>query len=206
MKNGRMMLWGCGSVGALVVGLYSLVYFLIPERAPLMKVHEGLNRAVLLIHIAGAVVALVAGPVQFLPGFRGRWPRGHRRVGYVYFAGVVVGGVAGLYAAVVSMGGLVAHTGFFLLSLCWLGTAGLGLAAILRREIPLHREWLVRCYALTFAAVTLRFWLPVLTVASGSFDEAYRTVSWLSWVPNLMVAEWWIQRRRATGPVFQQAL
>ena len=86
MKNGRMMLWGCGSVGALVVGLYSLVYFLIPERAPLMKVHEGLNRAVLLIHIAGAVVALVAGPVQFLPGFRGRWPRGHRRVGYVYFA------------------------------------------------------------------------------------------------------------------------
>jgi len=108
------------------------------------------------------------------------------------------------YAAVVSLGGLVAHTGFFLFSLCWLGTAGLGLAAILRREIPVHREWLVRCYALTFAAVTLRIWLPVLTVASGSFDEAYRTVSWLSWVPNLMVAEWWIQKRCSIGPVFQQ--
>lgn len=196
MKQTRAIVWGLGSLAALGVGLYSLIYFLLPERAPLLKVHTGLNRSVLLVHIMGAAVALVTGPVQFLPGLRARFPRGHRRIGYFYFAGVVVGGGAGLYSATVSMGGLVAHAGFFLLSLCWLATAGLAHAAIRRRDVPRHREWMVRCFAMTFAAVTLRLWLPLLTVASGSFDEAYQTVAWLSWVPNLMLAEWWIQRNR----------
>lgn len=196
MKQTRAIVWGLGCLAALGVGVYSLIYFLLPERAPLLKVHTGLNRVVLLIHIMGSAGALVTGPLQFLPALRRRFPRGHRRVGYLYFAGVAVGGGAGLYSSTVSMGGLVAHTGFFLLSLCWLASASLALTAIRRRDVPRHREWMVRCFAMTFAAVTLRIWLPLLTVTGGSFDEAYQTVAWLSWVPNLMLAEWWIQRTR----------
>lgn len=69
---------------------------------------------------------------------------------------------------------------------------------------------MTRNYALTFAAVMLRLWLGVLIVSQeprlettygGNFDalfvEAYRVVMWLSWVPNLIVAEWLINRRRA---------
>jgi len=89
------------------------------------------------------------------------------------------------------MGGLVAHTGFFLLGVLWLATTALALSAILQRRITLHREWMVRGYALTFAAVTLRLWLPLLAAVSGSFEEAYQTVAWLCWVPNLIVAEIW---------------
>jgi len=50
----------------------------------------------------------------------------------------------------------------------------------------------------TFAAVTLRLWLPALQAASGSFVEAYRTVAWLCWVPNVIVAEF-IIHARASG-------
>jgi uncharacterized membrane protein YozB (DUF420 family) len=76
-----------------------------------------------------------------------------------------------------------------LLGLCWLMSGWMALAAIRRGDVTGHREWMVRNFALTFAAVTLRLWLPTLTAATGSFIDAYRTVVWLCWVPNAIVAE-----------------
>jgi hypothetical protein len=72
-----------------------------------------------------------------------------------------------------------------------------------------HREWMTRNYGLTFAAVTLRLWLFVLigtqmgaleTTYKGNmeliFAEVYPVVMWLPWVPNLLFAEYWVNRRR----------
>lgn len=48
------------------------------------------------------------------------------------------------------------------------------------------------------AGVTLRLWQPLLDGALGApFAEACVTVAWLAWVPNLMVAGWWIHRTQA---------
>lgn len=189
--NRETIIAGLATVAAVAVAIHGLGYFTHPGRAPLLRVHSGINRTVLLIHIIGSCVAIVTGPMQFLAALRTRFPKWHRGVGYSYFVGVAVGGMAGLYSATVSMGGLVAHTGFFLLGVLWLATTTLALSAILQRRITLHREWMVRGYALTFAAVTLRLWLPLLAAVSGSFEEAYQTVAWLCWVPNLIVAEIW---------------
>ena len=57
---------------------------------------------------------------------------------------------------------------------------------------------MLRSYALTFAALTLRMWLPVLIAGLGmSFESAYQIVSWLAWVPNLVVMEGYIRMRRS---------
>ncbi len=57
-------------------------------------------------------------------------------------------------------------------------------------QIKAHRDWMIRNYALTFAAVTLRIWLPLLSEAAGiEFIDAYRTVAWLCWIPNLLIAQ-----------------
>jgi hypothetical protein len=49
---------------------------------------------------------------------------------------------------------------------------------------------MIRSYALCFAAVTLRIWLPLFQFALGlEFIFAYRIIAWLCWVPNLVVAE-----------------
>lgn len=55
---------------------------------------------------------------------------------------------------------------------------------------------MIRRYALTFAAVTLRIYLPLSQVAGLPFDPAYQTISWFCWVPNLIVAEWIILHQR----------
>ncbi len=42
----------------------------------------------------------------------------------------------------------------------------------------------------------LRLWQPILAGLGFAFDEAYVSVAWLSWVPNLIVAELYIGLRR----------
>lgn len=185
----KRFLTGLVAVLSVVIAVLSLRYFVLPETAPLLKLKTGAFRVALLAHAGAAVVALAVGPFQFSDRLRKRSPLAHRRMGYVYFAGVFLGGGVGLFSALGAEGGLSARVGFFLLGVGWLASAWMALAAIRGGDVARHREWMVRNFALTFAAVTLRIWLPTLTAATGSFIDAYRTVAWLCWVPNAIVAE-----------------
>jgi hypothetical protein len=58
---------------------------------------------------------------------------------------------------------------------------------------------MLRSYALTFAAVTLRLYLPLAVIASihgYDFMVAYRFIAWFAWVPNAIFAELFIRRGR----------
>jgi hypothetical protein len=56
---------------------------------------------------------------------------------------------------------------------------------------------MLRNYSLTFAAVTLRIYLPLAAaIMHLSFIPSYRVISWLCWVPNLVVAEALVRRAR----------
>jgi uncharacterized membrane protein len=180
---------GLIAVLSVAIAVFSLRYLVLPDTAPLLKLKTGVFRTALLVHAGASLVALAVGPLQFSDRLRKRSPRVHRRMGYVYFAGVFLGGGVGLFSALGAEGGLSVRVGFFLLGVGWLASAWMALAAIRRGDVTGHREWMVRNFALTFAAVTLRLWLPTLTAATGSFIDAYRTVAWLCWVPNAIVAE-----------------
>ena len=192
----RKFLTACVAVMSVVIAVVSLRLFVLPETAPLLKLKTGVYRVALLAHAGAALVALAVGPFQFSDRLRRRSPQVHRRMGYAYFAGVFLGGGVGLFSALGAEGGLSARVGFLLLGVGWLASAWMALAAIRRGDVAGHREWMVRNFALTFAAVTLRIWLPALTVATGSFIDAYRTVAWLCWVPNAVVAEFLVRRGR----------
>jgi hypothetical protein len=101
----------------------------------------------------------------------------------------LVGGLAGLFMASHAFGGLAARLGFSCLALGWLYTGSRAYLAIRAADIASHRRWMVRNFALTFAAVTLRLWLPASIVSGITFEAAYPVIAWLSWVPNLLVAE-----------------
>ena len=54
---------------------------------------------------------------------------------------------------------------------------------------------MIRNFALTFAAVTLRAYMGIMTGALDlDFNVAYPTIAWICWVPNLILAEWVIIR------------
>ncbi|MEZ4712243.1 MAG: DUF2306 domain-containing protein [Caldilineaceae bacterium] len=163
------------------------VYF--PEQRAVYIAHT----VGILGHVIGSMLALALGPFQFLPRLRrGRRLRIHRWLGRLYLIGVAVGGVFGFYMAWLAYGGAVARIGFAILAALWLLTGAMAYRTIRAREIQAHRRWMMRNYALTFAAVTLRLWLPLLPVFGLDFITAYRTVAWLCWIPNLLIMEWWI--------------
>ena len=47
---------------------------------------------------------------------------------------------------------------------------------------------MVRSYALTCGAITLRLQLGPLAMLLQGFDPAYRIVAWSAWVPNALFA------------------
>ena len=62
------------------------------------------------------------------------------------------------------------------------------------RDVEAHRRWMIRNYALTYAAVTLRIQMPLLIVFGGlSGTAALNIVGWTCWVPNLIIAEIWMR-------------
>lgn len=157
--------------------------------------HFGEHFPILLAHITGGSVALLLGPWQFSTKLRERALNLHRWLGRIYLAAVALGSLAGFTLAFFSEEGPPTHFGFGALAVLWFATGLIAYRRILRGNIESHRQWMVRNYALTLAAVTLRNELPLMLVARMQFSHAYVIVSWLCWVPNLLVAEWLLRRQ-----------
>ncbi|WP_369133851.1 DUF2306 domain-containing protein [Modestobacter sp. I12A-02662] len=162
------------------------------------------------LHITCGGIALLLSPLQFATRLRIRAVAAHRAVGRVVLGAIAVAGLAGLVLAPHNVAGPVGTAGFGLLALLWLGFSATAFLAIQRRrDVTAHRRWMVRAFALTYAAVTLRLWLGVLMGAQSgvwgvdgdtAFERAYLLVPFLCWVPNLIVAEWYLAVQRRTVP------
>lgn len=154
------------------------------------------NTGFLLMHIVGSMLALLIGPFQFLPRIRtGRFLNLHRWLGRIYLLGILIGGIGGLYMAQLAYGGVVTRLGFSALALLWLLSGFMAYKTIRKKQLEIHRKWMTINYALTFAAVTLRIWQVVFGISGLDFLTSYLIVSWLCWVPNLLIALWIINHK-----------
>lgn len=186
------------------VAIYAIVAY---TAFPLGRVvHPEMRRVfqgywwIILPHVFGASVALVLGPLQFLSGLRARWPRAHRVTGRVYLLiGVLVGGGAGLAMSPLAFGGAIAKVGFGVGALVWLYTGWKAFASARARRFDEHRDWMIRNYAMALAAVTLRIGLGVGFGLGWPFEVFYPALAWLSWLPNLAIAEMIVRQGRARG-------
>ena len=152
-----------------------------------------------LIHIVPGMIALLSGPVQFLHRIRHWAPVLHRLTGWLYITAVATSLIGASRIITHSHGGPSTATGLGTLGVIWGIATLVGLIFILRRDPASHRRWMVRSYAATAAAVSLRFQLQFLIGLIGlDFDRAYVFVAWTSWLPILLLAEIWL-RRPLTG-------
>jgi uncharacterized membrane protein YozB (DUF420 family) len=92
--------------------------------------------------------------------------------------------------------GPISTAGFGSLAVMWFVCTAQGWIAGRRQRFEEHRAWMIRSYALTLAAVTLRLYLPVVLLSGVDFPFAYRAISFLCWVPNLVLAEVYLRARR----------
>jgi uncharacterized membrane protein len=161
-----------------------------------------------LVHIVPGLLFMMLGPLQFAPTIRARHLRWHRLSGRIF---IICGVVIGLSALVMSLampsiGGFnqaaatTLFATFFLIALCkafW---------HIRRREIALHREWMIRAFSVGLAVATIR---PIIGMffATSRFSgltphEFFGVGFWIGFVLHLIAAEAWIH---ATQPQRQAA-
>ena len=143
------------------------------------------------VHITTSLSVLVLGLLQWLPVVAQRGPRLHRWLGYGYVVGILgLAAPSGLILAKFANGGLVAQVGFTLQCVVWWLTTWLAYRAARQRAWPRHVQWQVRSYAVTLAALALRGESYFMFYVFGTKPiETYLTVTWLSWVGNLILAE-----------------
>lgn len=141
-------------------------------------------------HLFGAGLALLLAPLQLSGRLRRRLPRLHRVAGWLYTAGVLIGGMGGLLLARSAHGGLASGSGFALLAVAWLVSTGLGIRHAIVGDHARHQRWMWRSVALTSSAVTLRLMLAIgQGVLHLPFVTVYIAAAWLCWTLNLAIVE-----------------
>jgi uncharacterized membrane protein len=157
------------------------------------------------VHIVASGLALILGPWQFSQRLRDRHSRVHRWNGRIYMISLALGSVAAFIMSMFNSVGISGFFGFAALAVLWGWTALRGYKAARARQFREHQAWMIRNFALTYAAVTLRLWLGVLILVqlpfsdgrefTDIFAQAYGPLPYLCWIPNIVVAEFLVRRR-----------
>src|SRR4051812_27599788 len=105
-----------------------------------------------VLHISCVTVFCLLGAFQFAPEFRQRRPSWHRRAGRLLVPSGIAAALSGLwmtqfYPSTQGDGALLCGMRW-LVGVGLLGSLALGVTAILRRDVPRHRAWMTRGYAL----------------------------------------------------------
>lgn len=163
------------------------------------KVNDYVWVTALYLHVIGCFFAITIGPFQFIKAFRDKYLKLHRNLGKIYLGSIFFLGVpTGGYMAIFANGGLWAQIGFTILTFLWLGSTYLAYKYVREMDIEAHQRWMIRSYAITFAAATLRFWTMLLSAYPEIFinlgvldvrDAITASCAWLAWIPNIIVAE-----------------
>lgn len=153
-------------------------------------------------HVFFSIFSLLAGLTQFSAYLLKKHRAIHRLMGYVYIVDVIcLAGPSGLIMAFYANGNVVSKTSFILLSLLWITFTALALAKAFRKSFKAHEAWMIRSFALTLSAITLRLLALVLPhFVHLDAHTAYALIAWLSWLLNLLIAEWIIYAKRLTAP------
>jgi len=190
----KTLSWYLMTFLAFGIGLYALANALVPaiRQSFVTDMIAEASAAGTLLHFLAGGVVIIIGAIQFSASFRAKYLHIHRMMGRVYVVGCLIGGFAGFYLAFYSTGGIVSHWGFGMLAVCWIVTTSMAYRHIRAGNVRIHQDWMIRSYALTLAAVTLRLYIPIGLMSGFEFEESYQAIAWMCWVPNLIIAEWFI--------------
>jgi hypothetical protein len=143
------------------------------------------------VHITSSIAVMGGGIVQFFPFLLRGYPQVHRFIGKIYIGSILLmAAPSGLILAAFANGGLPSKVGFTLQCLVWWWITFVAWQEVMKKRYLKHSEMMLRSYAVTLAAMSLRVESYVMYYLFETKPiETYLTVTWLSWVGNLLIAE-----------------
>jgi hypothetical protein len=171
-------------------------------------IHIDLWRIAFFTHVFTSMLVLIAGFSQFSSSLLQKKPRLHRSLGYIYVINILfITGPAGLIMSFYANGGIIARIAFVLLSLLWILFTAIALYKAVKKDFVAHKQFMIRSYALTLSAISLRSWKVVIaTFTNMAPMDRYRLIAWLGWGLNLLIAEIIILQQIKKRMAKQQAL
>lgn len=153
--------------------------------------------APVVVHIIASAIYALLGSLQFSARLRRRRPNWHRRSGRLLVGAGMLVALSGLWMTLFytgAPGGDLLWAVRLLVGTAMASSIVLGFTAIQRRDIPTHRAWMIRAYALAVAAGTQVFTQGIGEGLFGTSELSTALSVSSGWVINAAVAEWVIRR------------
>ncbi len=151
-----------------------------------------------MIHIVPGLLFMILGPFQFSESIRARHLQWHRWNGRIFMTiGFIIGVSALLMSFTMqSIGGVNQAAATILFGFFFLFALSKAFWHIRRRQVMLHRQWMIRAFAIGLAVATIR---PIVGIffATSRFSgltpvQFFGTAFWIGFVLHLIAAEAWI--------------
>lgn len=155
-------------------------------------------RILTLIHIVPGLLFMILGPFQLSAALRAGYPKFHRVNGRIFLACAAIVGISALVMSLgmPAIGGVNQASATTLFATFFLFALGKAFWHIRRREIALHRQWMIRAFATGLAVATIRpiigFFFATSRVTGLTPHEFFGTAFWLGFTLQLIAAEAWI--------------
>lgn len=184
------------------------------------------------IHFIGGSILLILAVPQIWTGWKYmrtgdylgprqyfcRWFRTgvvHALSGWLYLIGVFLASAGGCLFILIggTVGGIQMDVAFFIYGVLLFLSTFMAVFSVMQRNYVKHARWAIRSFSLAIGSALYRvyvFPLVLMFLASGTFGSLSRSqqilwlnvCGWLMFVPNLLLAEWFIRKRlRGTGDV-----
>ncbi|MEO1257349.1 MAG: DUF2306 domain-containing protein [Bacteroidota bacterium] len=159
--------------------------------------HVDYYRLAFYAHIFSSLFVLCSGAFLFSGYILKKHPALHRRLGKIYVGLLLlVSAPSGLVMGFHANGGWMAQLSFFILTPLWWWFTYQGYVTARNKKFKAHKKWMMRSYALTLSAISLRVYQMLL----GSFFMIdpmvqYVLVSWVSWLGNLAFIELYMWKK-----------
>jgi hypothetical protein len=149
-------------------------------------------------HVVSGLVFMLLLPLQFVPRIRNKWIGFHHISGRIVVVSGIVAALSGIaYGLITPIRVPLLATAAVLFGLLLLLALGKAMYHILRREIALHREWMIRAFAIALGISTIRMIvMSCLVLTDMDIKEFYGISFWIGWPLNVVVAEIWIRTTR----------
>jgi hypothetical protein len=159
--------------------------------------HKSIWRWSFYVHIFSSIFVLFFGIFQFIRQILTNYPGIHRTLGKAYVIIILLfSAPGGLIMGFYANGGIWTKTSFVILSILWWIFTLQGYLTIRKKNMKSHISFMIRSYALTLSAISLRTYVLFLpSLIHLPAKEMYTLVAWGSWIPNLIIAEILIRSR-----------
>jgi len=165
----------------------------------------GKHRVMTWLHVVPGGIFLLLAPIQFLAPVRNRFLGFHRWLGRILLVAALASGAAGLFFGFfLPLGGFKESIPIAIFGGLLFFSAMRAYIAIRNGQVRIHREWMIRAFAVALAISTVRVVILAFDVARVGVDQP-RTMFvisiWSGWLITLAIAEFWIRytRRRVAA-------